>query len=166
MNSHTNFEMDFWEKLLNSLFLVKPSKYSGQIRFNYFRNSTEAKLNTALSPLSFCGGSNSTCLIESSGDSKKFGDYQYFMSFGGDQYFDLNKAIDAIFGASGLIIQTGHWLSQVSYEVAGYTTVGNFNLKILVLWPVAERDDFMLKYAATWFYRALIVEAITTDFTP
>ena len=47
------------------------------------------------------------------------------MSFGGDQYFDLNKAIDAIFGASGLIIQTGHWMSQVSYEVAGYSAVGN-----------------------------------------
>jgi nitrite reductase/ring-hydroxylating ferredoxin subunit len=46
------------------------------------------------------------------------------MSFGGDQYFDLIKAIDAIYGASGLIIQTGHWMSQVSYEVAGYTAIG------------------------------------------
>lgn len=46
------------------------------------------------------------------------------MSFGGDQYFNLNKAIDAIYGSGGLIIQTGHWISQMSYEVAGYTAMG------------------------------------------
>lgn len=76
--------------------------------------------------MSFCGGgSNSTtCLVEAIEDSKKFGDYQYYMSFGGDQYFDLPRPIDAIFGSGGLIIQTGHWMSQVSYEVAGYTAIG------------------------------------------
>ena len=70
-----------------------------------------------------CAGANSTCLATEA--SRAYGDYQYYMSFGGDQYFDLNKAIDAIFGASGLLIQTGHWMSQVSYEVAGYSAIGN-----------------------------------------
>ena len=72
-----------------------------------------------------CSGVASTCLATTSQDPKAFGDYQYYMSFGGDQYFDLNKVIDAIYGASGLIIQTGHWMSQVSYEVTGYTAMGN-----------------------------------------
>ena len=80
----------------------------------------------ALSFFDACSSANSTCLAEGSEASRAYGDYQYYMSFGGDQYFDLNRAIDAIYGASGLIIQTGHWLSQVSYEVAGYTAIGNY----------------------------------------
>jgi len=85
--------------------------------------------NPSLAVLHSCAGANSTCLASAGSEtSKAYGDYQYYMSFGGDQYFDLNRAIDAIYGSGGLIIQTGHWMSQVSYEVAGYAAIGNPDL--------------------------------------
>ena len=65
--------------------------------------------------------------------SRAFGDYQYYMSFGGDQYFNLPATIDAIFGASGIYPQMGHVLSQPSFEAAGYTAMGQ-ELKMLIDW--------------------------------
>jgi hypothetical protein len=64
------------------------------------------------------------------------------MSFGGDQYFDLNRAIDAIYGASGLLIQTGHWMSQVSYEVAGYSAIGNTKKNFLTKYTTSVLLNF------------------------
>jgi len=104
------------------LFAQTFEKANLKIFYYFFRSYY---YNPSLAALHACAGANSTCLA-TAGDSKAFGDYQYYMSFGGDQYFDLNRAIDAIYGASGLLIQTGHWMSQTSYEVAGYTAIGNF----------------------------------------
>lgn len=81
-------------------------------------------MNTKIAPLAICNAADSSCLADTSAEAKAYGDYQYYMSFGGDQYFDLNRAIDAIYGSTGILIQTGHWMSQMSYEVAGYTAIG------------------------------------------
>jgi hypothetical protein len=67
---------------------------------------------------------NATCLAPVSGQSKAFGDYQYYLSFGSDQYLDIPLAIDAAYGTRGLIVQMGHFVSQVSYEVTGYAAMG------------------------------------------
>ena len=71
---------------------------------------------------STCGKTNDACLDE----SKAFGDYQYFLSFGGDQYLDIPLSIDAVYGTRGMIVQICHFFSQVSYEVTGYAAMGNF----------------------------------------
>ena len=81
--------------------------------------------NLGISDLSQCSTEN--CLSKESG--RFFGDYQYFLSFGGDQYFDLPLAIDAIYGTRGLIVQVGHFLSQVSYEITGYAAIGKLEMK-------------------------------------
>lgn len=57
-------------------------------------------------------------------EPRLFGDYQYYISFGGDQYLDIPLAIDAAYGTRGLIVQVGHFISQVSYEVTGYAALG------------------------------------------
>ena len=57
-------------------------------------------------------------------NSRAFGDYQYYVSYGGDQYFNVPAAIDNIFGASGIYPQLGHVLAQPSFEAAGYTAIG------------------------------------------
>ena len=64
------------------------------------------------------------CLANGKVESKAFGDYQYFLSFGGDQYLDIPLAIDAAYGIRGMIVQIGHCISQVSYEVTGYAVMG------------------------------------------
>ncbi len=38
---------------------------------------------------------------------------------------DIPLAIDAAYGTRGLIVQCGHFISQVSYEVTGYAALGN-----------------------------------------
>jgi hypothetical protein len=73
-----------------------------------------------------CSSEHGTCLALGEDQSKAFGDYQYFLSFGGDQYLDIPLAIDAAYGTRGLIVQMGHFLSQVSYEVTGYAAMGMF----------------------------------------
>ena len=72
----------------------------------------------------YCSLSNETCLAPKEDQSKAFGDYQYYLSFGGDQYLDMPLAIDAAYGIRGMIVQIGHFISQVSYEVIGYATMG------------------------------------------
>jgi hypothetical protein len=37
---------------------------------------------------------------------------------------DIPLAIDAAYGTRGLIVQMGHFLSQVSFEVTGYAALG------------------------------------------
>lgn len=71
-----------------------------------------------------CYPANSTCIAPGAQSSKGFGDYQYFLSFGGDQYLDIPLAIDAAYGTRGLIVQIGHFTSQVSFEVVGYAAMG------------------------------------------
>jgi hypothetical protein len=61
--------------------------------------------------------------------SRAFGDYQYYLSFGGDQYLNIPAAVDGIIGVSGLYRQMGHALSQPSFESAGYTAMGRTTLK-------------------------------------
>ena len=75
-----------------------------------------------------CQGDPGTCLIGGSEDSRAFGDYQYFISFLGDQYLDIPLAIDAIYGTRGLIVQLTHFFSQVSFEVTGYAALGNVKM--------------------------------------
>jgi len=75
-------------------------------------------------PPASCSISNDTCVVPGFERPKAFGDYQYFLSFGGDQYLDIPLSIDAAYGTRGLIVQCGHFVSQVSYEVAGYTALG------------------------------------------
>ena len=55
---------------------------------------------------------------------RAFGDYQYYASFGGDQYLDLPAAIDNIYGTSGIWPQVVHVMSQPFFEAAGYTAMG------------------------------------------
>jgi len=62
--------------------------------------------------------------ITDPGVPRAFGDYQYYVSLGGDQYFNLPASVDAIFGASGVYPQMCHVLSQPSFESAGYTAMG------------------------------------------
>ena len=69
---------------------------------------------------------SSSCLQGFQAEPRLFGDYQYFLSFGGDQYLDIPLAIDAVYGTRGLIVQVGHFISQVSYEVTGYAALGIF----------------------------------------
>ena len=64
---------------------------------------------------------------------KAFGEYQYFLSFGGDQYLDIPLAIDAAYGIRGMIVQVGHFISQVSYEVTGYATMGKHHFFIVAV---------------------------------
>ena len=71
-----------------------------------------------------CSLGDGTCLALGEDQSKAFGEYQYFLSFGGDQYLDIPLAIDAAYGTRGLIVQMGHFVSQVSYEMTGYAAMG------------------------------------------
>ena len=71
-----------------------------------------------------CSLADGACLALGEDQSKAFGEYQYFLSFGGDQYLDIPLAIDAAYGTRGLIVQMGHFVSQVSYEMTGYAAMG------------------------------------------
>lgn len=75
--------------------------------------------------INYSSAANDTCLATGSPQPKAFGDYQYYLSFGGDQYLDIPLAIDAAYGTRGMVVQIGHCLSQVSYEVTGYAAMGN-----------------------------------------
>ena len=56
--------------------------------------------------------------------SREFGDYQFYMSFGGDQYLNRPASVDGIIGVSGIYRQISHLLSQPAFEAAGYTAMG------------------------------------------
>ena len=88
-----------------------------KIKFNLLRNQ---KLDQPVDN-SCVEDPNGKCMMDL---RRRFGDYQYYMSFGGDQYFDLIRALDAIYGTSGIIIQLGHFISQASYEMTGYAAMG------------------------------------------
>ena len=95
---------------------------------NFFFSYPEEKYLSNLSNLNHCSLVNGTCLaLEEWDQPKAFGEYQYFLSFGGDQYLDIPLAIDAAYGIRGMIVQVGHFISQVSYEVTGYATMGKYH---------------------------------------
>ena len=58
--------------------------------------------------------------------NRAFGDYQYYLSFGGDQYFNMPKVIDSVFGLAGQVSQMSNWICAVPFELVGYTVYGNF----------------------------------------
>jgi hypothetical protein len=107
--------------------------------------------NLGILELSQCSTEN--CLSKESG--RFFGDYQYFLSFGGDQYFDLPLAIDAIYGTRGLIVQVGHCLSQVSYEVTGYAAIGKLE-NTFVIMTTFEHTLCLLDIRLNWAVKMLI----------
>ena len=88
--------------------------------------STFAADRTPLESFFYVQGFNSSAAASTAelDSSRAFGDYQYYMSFGGDQYFNLPAAIDNIFGTSGIYPQLGHVLAQPNFEAAGYTAIG------------------------------------------
>ena len=53
-----------------------------------------------------------------------YGDYQYFLSFGGDQYFDIPNIIENNFGVLGQVVHVAHFIAGQSFELAGYTAFG------------------------------------------
>ena len=64
--------------------------------------------------------SESTALM----DPRAYGDYQYFLSFGGDQYFDIPNIMENNFGVLGLVVHVAHFMAGQSFELAGYTAYG------------------------------------------
>jgi len=58
-------------------------------------------------------------------DYRAFGDYQYFFSFGGDQYFDLPASIDSNYGVSGQITQVSNAFFTIPTQLAGFAAFGN-----------------------------------------
>ena len=56
--------------------------------------------------------------------SRAYGDYQFYLSYGGDQYFNVPRVIDNVFGPPGIYRQLGHILAQTNFEAAGYTAIG------------------------------------------
>jgi hypothetical protein len=71
---------------------------------------------------------NGTCSTQLLSEKKGFGDYQFFLSYGGDQYLDLPNSIDGNFGTSGIVIHVSHFIAGQVFELTGYTTFGNYFL--------------------------------------
>ena len=57
--------------------------------------------------------------------SREFGDYQFYMSFGGDQYFDLPASIDSNYGVLGQVTQVSNAFFTIPTQLAGYAAYGN-----------------------------------------
>ena len=86
-----------------------------------------------------------SCSTTDVGLPKAFGDYQYYWSFGGDQYFNLPAAIDNIFGTQGIWPQIIHVMSQPAFEAAGYTAMGNICVLIYVITSKLIFFSFLLR---------------------
>lgn len=72
-------------------------------------------------------GLNDTAVADLDLDQlRAFGEYQYYLSYGGDQYFNVPRVIDNVFGPPGIYRQLGHMLAQISFEAAGYTAMGQY----------------------------------------
>ena len=75
-----------------------------------------------------CKGKDGTCLgigLDEARASSTYGAYQYYLSFGGDQFFNIPTIIDNNFGVLGLGIHVAHFIGGMSFELAGYTAYGN-----------------------------------------
>jgi hypothetical protein len=83
---------------------------------NYYRGS---HVNNACSSTH-----NGTCSAILPTDPRAYGDYQYYLSFGGDQYFDIPNIIENNFGVLGLVVHVAHFIAGQSFELAGYTAYG------------------------------------------
>ena len=66
-------------------------------------------------------------LVASHEGNRAFGDYQYYLSFGGDQYFNMPRVIDSVFGLAGQLSQMSNWICAVPFELVGYTVYGNYH---------------------------------------
>jgi hypothetical protein len=67
---------------------------------------------------------NGICSAIRPTNPRAYGDYQYFLSFGGDQYFDIPNIIENNFGVLGLVVHVAHFIAGQSFELAGYTAFG------------------------------------------
>jgi hypothetical protein len=84
--------------------LSKLLEFEVQLNFFLFFRVFEPMTDYKLSDIETCSAANNgTCLSLKPDQSKAFGDYQYFLSFGGDQYLDIPLAIDAAYGPRGLV---------------------------------------------------------------
>ena len=67
---------------------------------------------------------NGTCTTTSLIDKRAFGEYQYFLSFGGDQYFDIPNIIENNYGILGINVHIAHYIAGQVFELTGYTAFG------------------------------------------
>ncbi len=65
--------------------------------------------------------------------SRAYGDYQYYVSFGGDQLMNVPSGIDGIFGVSGLMTLVAHIVIAMPSELVGYTTYGILLYFLIIL---------------------------------
>jgi hypothetical protein len=66
-------------------------------------------------------------------DPRAYGDYQYYLSFGGDQYFDIPNIIENNFGVLGLVVHVTHFIAGQSFELTGYSAYGKKLLSIILI---------------------------------
>jgi hypothetical protein len=59
-------------------------------------------------------------------EPRRFGDYQYFMSFGGDQFYNIPQIMENVFGVLGIVIHVSHFIAGQVFELTGYTTFGEY----------------------------------------
>ena len=77
--------------------------------------------NTSKCPSSQNGTCSSSTALT---NPRAYGDYQYFLSFGGDQYFDIPNIMENDFGVLGQVVHVVHFIAGQSFELAGYTAYG------------------------------------------
>ena len=68
-----------------------------------------------------------SCLASVSEEPRLYGDYQYYMSLGGDQFLDIPTVIDNNFGIQGIVIHVSHFIAGQTFELSGYTAFGKKN---------------------------------------
>ena len=59
--------------------------------------------------------------------ARAFGDYQFYLSYGGDQLFNLPFAVDSNFGVSGQISQVSNSFFTIPCQLAGYAAYGKLS---------------------------------------
>ena len=69
---------------------------------------------------------NGTCSSVDVYEPRAFGEYQYYQSFGGDQYYNMPLVMENVFGVLGIVIHVSHFIAGLVFELTGYTTFGNF----------------------------------------
>ena len=70
------------------------------------------------------GKISESCLASVSEEPRLYGDYQYYLSFGGDQYFDMPNIIENNFGILGINVHVAHFIAGQTFELTGYTAYG------------------------------------------
>ena len=57
---------------------------------------------------------------------RAFGDYQYFLSYGGDRFFNMPLVIETETGLFGHIIQIVDTIVIIPFQLVGYSAYGKF----------------------------------------